>query len=368
MSANRKPTTQETFSQRGYFRKSRMNKFTLVDPEYVDWVHRRMARRPDISQAFAAIGNLQPSSKTVLPMGLGYMQAEFIGDECLPVWVGGADEKADYPTFGKEQFFAGEKTLLGVGVKPPRLDIAITWATVTVDVHGNETIIDDREGAAAAYLPVPLDRYKAEVQRSQLGTEKENEQATLLRTAANYASGYSETLSGNYQWDNANSLAIDAILAKREKVRKATRSRPDLFWLGPDALTILAKSPQVIKAVQYAGTKTSPAGSVPVETLVALFGMSIISGEAGVSATYGAAPSDIWGVDAGILCSGRGQMIAQRLGITVSTEAYPFFKTYRDESVGPKGALVQKASAAWKLPSFLNNTAGYLWKATGTAL
>jgi len=89
----------------------------------------------------------------------------------------------------------------------------------------------------------------------------------------------------------------------------------------------------------------------------------IIVGYAGVSATFGASPTDLWSQHAGLVVTGEGQLIGQRFGITVTTAGYPSFTAYQDRSVGSKGATIYKYANAWKIPAApLNNAAAFLWK------
>lgn len=343
---------------------------TEADPGMVKFFAERLAKNPEIAkligpEAFATITEYQPNSRTVLGTGIGYAQGGFIGSVLLPEYVGGADEKADYPVFGKELFYK-ENTTLNLGARPKRLDINLSFNTVKLNVHAAEVATDKREIPLSGSLPVGIEAFKSNVLRTQIKNEKESEQADLLRTTGNYAAGYSETLSGTSQWsDGANAKPIAAVFAKRQKVFKATRRMPDTFWMGPDVLTALATNDSV-RATAYAGGIAATAAPVSMEALAAIFRMSLVVGDAGISTSPTGDPTDLWGNDAGILWVGRGEVIAPRFGITLTSEGYPSVQLYDDDTVGPKGASVEKYADGWNVIALVNK-AGYLWKAASAS-
>jgi hypothetical protein len=342
---------------------------TEVDPGLAKFMRERLMKRVPESeylQRFGPVTDFQPASKTVLPMALGYTQAPHIVDLLFPPFVGGLDLKADYPNAGLEKFDQ-LNTLINFGSAAKRLDIKISWSTVRVDLHANETVVDDLEAQAASTLPFGFDKELATVQESQMNNEKEQAFETILGTAGtgSYTSGFYQTLATTYQWsDHTTSYTghpIDEVRQKMSKLRKAVGANTFNFWCGPDVIAALITHPDVKSAIQYAGLggKTAPGGVASMDTLTGLFGCNIVVGGAGYL-TAGAR-ADMWLQDAGLLAAPTGSIMSQQFMMNVITEVFPYFYTYRDERLGPKGSMVQKFSNCWKTVQ-LNKSAGYLWK------
>lgn len=372
----------------GWFRNAKLpnETRTFVDPGYVAHFQKRLREGKNVPSSiqalaatkdqvdkllkraygeFAGVGNYQRSTATQLPMGLSYTQAEFIGPAILREFVGGLDLKAEYPVYGTEAFEVIGSTKKPFGAKSDRVDINVAWETVTCDQHHKETTVEDAERAAGAWLPQGIDTTKANVLLSQLRTEKEIDVATLVATTSQYASGYSETPTGADMWDHQDSDPLTDILDAKNVVRRGTRERPKTFWSGEDVLYKLQRNPKIVESIKYTGTKLSPGSIVPVEGLVAMLMMDILTGSAGAITTAGGSIADIWAQDAGLINNSMDPM-AQRFGILVTTLGYPDSREYREEQIGTKGATVIKQSDAWKAIR-TNNKGGYLWKQAVTA-
>ncbi len=343
-------------------------RFTEVDPELVTFIRNKLKEGaiptsivPAEVQHFAAIGNYQPATRTTLPMALGYVQAPFIGSELLPEFVGGADEQASYPTFGFEKFYAAGDAVAMAG-ELQESDVTVTWTTVALDVYGKKAYVDRRERSAAVTLPIGIDAYKMAVIETQVKTQKEKAQADFMRSTGNYLSStYYSTLSGSTQWSHASGVPITDVVTKSDVIRQAVRVSPDVFWTGERGLQALRRNAQVIESVKYTGTRGLPGNMVPIDTLVALFGKTIVIGGAGGTTTPGGtSATDLWDDDAGLVCTGLSQVEAVRFGITVGSAGYPNIRTFPDENRGAKGSDAMTYSDAWKLKS-IKNTAAYLW-------
>lgn len=343
--------------------------FTEVDPGLATFIHEKLRTKlseGEYLQRFGPVTDFQPGSKTVLPIALGYTQGGFIADVLFPPFIGGLDLKADYPNSGLEKFDS-LNTLVNFSSAVKRLDIKITWATIRIDLHANETVVDDLEAQAASYLPFGFDAELAAVQEAQIKNEKELSFQSVLSTAstASYTTGFFATLSGTGQWsDHTVSYTgrpIDEVRQKMSKIRKVVGADNFIFWCGPDVIAALISHPDVKSAIQYAGlgSQAAPGGIASMATLSGLLGCQIAVGQAG-SLSAGSR-TDLWLQDAGLIAAPAGGIMNQRFMLNVTTEAFPYFYTYRDERLGAKGAMVQKYSAAWKAVQ-LNKSAGYLWK------
>lgn len=370
-------------SQRGTWRYNSIAdhpEYVPIDPEKVAFMRKRISERMPtgvvsdaVRETFAAPAQYRPATRSMFPGGLGYVQTAYIGSLVLPEWqaqpVGGRPkEQASYPVTGTEKFTINDREI-GPGEKPDRVDIAVSFTALTLKVYGGSVMVEDRERdeAAGNLAGLDLDMYKLGVIETATNTLKEKHQATLVKTTGNYSSGtYYTTLSGSTQWSHASGVAIDNIAGAKRTVAKGALEDPDLLWLSPDAFTALRKNAQVLTAVQYGGDKVSPGTMVPPSTLVALFGLNIAIGGARNATTPGGAVSEIWGQDAGLVCTAPGQMLGVRFGVTATSTAYPYQATERQGLIGGRGGDESVYTDAWKV-AVVKNTAGYLWVNASTA-
>lgn len=365
--------------------------FVPVDPDKVRFVQERIAggaapssivpesaqvaaqialgkASKDTAQRFAGLVNYQPGTKGTMPMGLGYVQAARIGSLVLPEWQS-PKEKASYPVTGTEKLVTNDKKV-GINGSVDEIDGAITWPTLELGGYGAKVYIDDREREEAAGNMPPgmtIDAWKLDMVQTSTETLKERHQATFVKATGNYASGsHYTTLSGSTQWSHASGVPIDDIAGKRRTVTKASLGDVDLFWLTEDSFTAIRKNPQVIAAVQYTGTRELPGTMISAGTLVALFNMNIaIAGARGATAPGGTV-SEFWGQDAGILCTGGGNPMNVRFGITVTKTGWPVVLIDREPNRGLKGSDKVQYADEWGIQS-IKNSAGFLWINASTA-
>ena len=319
-------------------------------------------------QRFAALSSFQPSARTTLPMGLGFYQAPFIASEILQEFVGGPDERAAWPTYGLEKF-DGSHNAVGIGATPAESDLLVTWNAVNLKVFARTVNIDRRSRAASVTLPEGLDTTAADNVRTQVETGKEEDVALFMNTDANYLdSSFYTTLSGATQWSNASGVPLTNIPNAMAHVRKAVRTWPDLLVLSADAFIAIRRNPQVLAAVQYTGTLARPGQMVPIETLIALFGMSVVVGEAGGGLLPdGSDVSDVWGQDAYIVVTGTGKVVAPRFGALITAGGYPKVRMWPREDRGATGSDAITFSDAWAAFSVAKGAA-YHWKNASAVL
>ena len=345
-----------------------------VDPDMVKFIKERIrngripeAIVPANVQQFASISDFQPAARTTLPMALGYYQAEFVGDEALPVFVGGADEKAAWPEFAFEKFaaVAAAAALLG---PPTRTSLNVTWHTVTVEKYPIQIDIDRRARAASVTLPRGIDTIAMENIKAQVGVTKEVAQHALLAATGNYSTAAWYPTIGT-SWNSAGNPAsysgvpITDVSLGMSVVRGGVRAWPDLLLLSPNAALGMRKNQQIIDTVRYTGTMERPGTMVSDATLAAIFGgifnVSIVVGGAGYSSLpSGASPTDVWGNDAWLVCTGQGMIEAPRFGMTVTAAGSPRVRAFPNELLGADGSDSIVLTDSWKVVA-VNNKAAY---------
>ena len=338
-----------------------------VDADLAAFIAKNAEKVPAIGK-FTSLTDFQPAARTTLPMALGYPQAEFVGDEALPVFVGGADEKAAWPEFAFEKFAAIAQAVGLLGA-PTRTSMNVTWHTVTLEKYPVQMDIDRRARAASITLPRGLDTIALENLKSQVGVTKESAQATFMKTTGNYfdATYYPSVTP----WSNAGTpaayggLPIDDLTKGMAHIRVGIRQWPELLLLSPNAALSLRKNQQIIDAVRYTGTKDNPGTMLTNSQLAALFAgllnLTIVVGEAGSASLPNGQPvTDVWGNDAWLVATGKGQIEAPRFGMTVASAGSPRVRAFPQEGLGADGADSIVYTDAWQLVSIAKKAAYWM--------
>jgi hypothetical protein len=347
-----------------------MNNLTLVDPDKVRFVREKLkANQADVeriigAETFATIAGYIPTTPgSVVPISLGTYQGEFIGTKVLPNFNIGALETGYYPKFRNEAFFVDDDKI-AIGASAKRTDMGVDWDTVTVDVHGWETALDPRVDRAAASQGINLGLQQADLIKARVALGEESHLNGILTATGSYASGHYQTLTSTALWsDYTASDPITEIILERELVRTKTRKAADTFWASRPVWVKLMFHPKITALVQYGAGKSNPAAPISSDVLAAILGMNILIADAGVSATNGADPGDMYGKKAGLAIVGdTSNQVQPRFGINAKSTSYPKVTQWFDPSAGAEGSNVVKYADAYK-GKVCKNTAGYLWAA-----
>jgi len=319
---------------------------------------------PEDIQHFAAISSFQPREHTTVPYMLSYVQGGYIGDTLLASLVAGPDERGawpelDYSAFGVDPDMKG----VAINGPVPMSDFVITWHNFEIKVVPRGTKVDRRLRDAGVTLPTSTDAIASNLVDTQLKTQKEYEQATFIRDTGNYlSSDYYANVAGTDKWTDDASKPIDMIVNGDETLRAGpARTRADVLWFSPKAFLGLRKSAQIKEAVKYTGTWGQPGTLVPIEVIVALFGKNVVIGDSGGSTVLGGTPTDLWGSDAGLVCTGQGRILGVRFAFTGTSSGYPVYRVVPVELEGGKGSDAIVETDAWSIES-VKKSAAYLWK------
>ncbi|MDP2317459.1 MAG: hypothetical protein Q8P41_31535 [Pseudomonadota bacterium] len=342
--------------------------FVPVDPDRVRHVQKALADGKIPSSVIptdvqlAAVGSYLPPQKEIAPLALGYVQGVPIGSLVIPEFTS-LKRKAAIPSFGAEKFAVNDKPI-GTGGSVDDVDTSISWLETAIEAYGGKTYVDDDErDEAAGNLPpgISVEGVKLDRLVTSYDTLKEKHQATFARNTANYAtspSNFFDTLAATTQWTHADSTPVTDWARARRKIQKYGLTDVDLGWLSGDAATALRMNPQILAAVKWTGEK--PGNMVPIDFLVALFGMNLAVASMVASAYPGETPSELWGQDAGMVATGRGQVLGRRFAATATHAKYPYESVERDGDRGGRGSDRIRHSDAWGLKSLATN-AGYLF-------
>lgn len=313
---------------------------------------------------FAALSQYQPPTRALANRGIGFAQSAFIGTMLAPEITATPDgsEQASYPVWGKEAFFTGDSDIVGVSGDTKRADLALTWVPITLDVHAKEVYVDPREERAAGAAALSVVPRKTELARMQVEGKKEVTIAAKFLAEASYKDNtYYATLGGATQWSNAASTPIAAIVAQIEALRKVNGVRPNTLWLSPNAYRALRFHPNITALTQYTGTRANPNTPAGLDTLSAIFGLTVVVGEAVNTTTIGGAFADVWGDKAGLTYVGGANLYEPQFAATLVAGGFPKVLAFRSNTEGAEGSDCYRYMDAYAVVVMLN-TAGYLWE------
>lgn len=241
---------------------------------------------------------------TAIAMAYRNPAVSLIADEVLPRVQ--TAKKFNYTEYDQAQGFTVPNTLVGRKSEP--VQVSFTGEQITDEVldYGLDDIVPNDEIEAFNSMPKPStggpmspEQASAMYLESLIQLDREVRVANLIFAASSYASGNSETLSGNSQWsDYANSNPLGHIMDTLDK----PLVRPNTVVLGQRVFTVLRQHPKVVQAVygsaQGAGTVTRQQLAELLEVQTVLVGGSFVN-----TARKGQAPvlARTWGKHAAFL-------------------------------------------------------------------
>jgi hypothetical protein len=243
-------------------------------------------------------GNAPVHTDQVLTnISLGWPAGEMLGSQFLPPVV--VKKQSDkYFVYGRESWALP----VGNDLRAPGTEalevpgLALSTDSYFAQEHALQIPVTDEEKENAD-APLSPEADGAELVTSQLMLIREIAIQTLMRTAANYASGYSTTLSGTAQWnDYANSAPITDVRTGRSKIYSGIFLEPNTMAIPYEVMAVLENHPDFIERIKY-----SERGILTPDLISNFFGgMKILTaGAAYNSANPGqtAALGYIWGKD-----------------------------------------------------------------------
>jgi hypothetical protein len=223
-------------------------------------------------------------------IAIAYRNPTLIADLVLPrVTVGKQDYK--YTIFTQKDGYTVPNSRVGRKGQTNRVEFTGT--------EGNGSCIDYalEDGIPQADIDNAPANYNPRARATTLLTDlialgREVRVATLVTTAANYASANKATLSGTSQWDDATSDPVEAIGAALD----VPLIRPNSMTLGQAVWTKLRSNPAIVKA---ANRNSGDSGMASKQAVMDLFELEHINVGQGFvnTANPGQAPSysRVWG-------------------------------------------------------------------------
>lgn len=346
-----------------------MSKLTTVDEGLVQEIGERIALGiKDGLHTFTPAASLRPGNKATISRGIGFAQNGFIGTTLMPEVQASPDgtETAVYPVFAKEMFLV-EPDIVGIGGNTKRSDLDMSWTEVGLDVHAHESAADPREVRIANAAGIDLAAKKNELAKAKVEIAKEYSIATLLTTGGNYAGNTVALTTGASgtswaQFASANSDPVTEVATRDEAMRKKIGRRSNVMFLAAGVYSKLRFHPKIQALVQYGSSKVNPSLPVDASVLAAVFGKTIVIGDAIHTAKLNSAFVDTWGDCAGLLYVADADLYSPQFGFTLTSSGYPKSLQFEDKSRGAEGSQVYRYIDAYR-PVIAHANAGFLWTA-----
>lgn len=315
----------------------------------------------------AHIDSLKLASDPVITnIAQGVSNFGFVSDLLLPE-INVSKPTGKYPIFSAEhmKIHEAERAYKDPKVKTmPTEDMS--FGTFNLKEYGLDIVIDHLEIEAAQDL-VNLEQYYTEKVMESLKLSQEYQRVTLLQNTANYASGHSETLSGNDIWDDVDSKPLEQIKDAISTIRSKTAQYPNILVLGLDSYNALQEHSSLIEKMKYSQL------AVVTEDLIASMistkenPIQVVVGAGMYKDPISGEMKDLWG-DIAILACVTNKKREQRnkyessFGYTFTMSGYP----YGGRAATEYGLTTKVAAFMRYQAAITKNTAGYLFKNTRT--
>lgn len=205
--------------------------------------------------------------------------------------VSAAAQSGLYWTFGRDdQFLPPDGTLRAPGARPHQVRRTLSTSNFFARGYSLERQITAEEMKVWGVNNLGDARMDAVTQVTRLlQLDAEKKAATLLTTAANYASANKVTLAGSNQWDNAASTPINDVENAKLQISLIGQQATALI-LTPYVLKALKSNPQVI--ARFVNVKGGP---VTNDQLASILGIDQILVASAVQVDASNTPSFLWG-------------------------------------------------------------------------
>jgi hypothetical protein len=228
-------------------------------------------------------------------ISIGYPNTGLVGEGLFPP-VPVRKQSDKYNIWGREGWLP-EDDVRAPGTEANEIDgLRRSDDSYFANEHSLQIAVTDEERENAD-SPLSPDRDGTELVTGKILMGRELVMKTMVTTAANYASGYSITLSGTDQWnDYANSDPIADIKTGRRAIHAGIFTDPTLGVVPYEVMSVLEDHPDFIDRIKY-----SERGVVTQEIIAALLGIPkvIVPGVGVASGNPGQALSlgYLWGKD-----------------------------------------------------------------------
>lgn len=281
----------------------------------------------------------------------------YVGDQLFPTVP--VKKQADkYYVWGKESWIPETGDYRAPGTEANEIPgMGVSLDTYYAQEHALQIAVTDeeRENADSPFSP---DRDGTEMVTSKVLLGRELAMKNMVQTAANYASGFSSTLSGTTQWsDYTNSDPVIAAKTARNAIHDRVYVDPTIAVIPYQVMQQLIDHPKIIQRIQYtdrAILTPELVASVMQLPKVVVPGMAYGTSPVGTNGNA-VATAYVWGKD--VLFA----YVPPRPGLKVPAFAYEFAWTY-----GGQAQVVDRWREEKRASDVIRMRRRYDLKAVGT--
>ncbi len=197
-----------------------------------------------------------------------------------------------------------------------------------IEEHSLEDVVADEEVENADNPLTPMSDATERLTNTIL-LNRENIQMTMATTAANYATGYTATLSGTAQWnDYANSDPITNVRTAMKKIHDTFFRDPNLVIMGYDVYWQLTEHTDILARITYSAPQVTTR-----EIIAEVLGIPgfVVAGGGALTSVYGQTETFgyLWPKD--VLFA----WVPPRAGRRTPAYGYEFVQTYAGGGMQP---------------------------------
>lgn len=245
---------------------------------------------------FIAISTTPQTNKLLSQLAVGFPNYGFVADKLCPIVDVGEDaEQGVY--FEWDKYYLNEtvedvRAIRGHSNEPD--DPTVSERTYSAKAHSLAKPIDPRDFKQHKNKELKMVQSIQEGLLSLLLIKKERRVASLLTTAANYASDHKETLTGNDQWSDFVNSDIEGKIEDSREVVALSGFEPNTIEIPITTWRKIRQHPQLRALIKSLDNKLLTDDMIPAS----LFGLElVVPGSRSVTSLPGAteAIARIWG-------------------------------------------------------------------------
>jgi len=299
-----------------------------------------LIKAPKEFAANAELGLLRIADPVATALVQGFTNQELIGDKLFtPVRM--AKESGRFPAFGKEAFIIPANIKRAIGQKVQRVQTQSGYVTQALSEYALGVAIENRERNEWAGTPDMLLNMKLNAVTQKIALYREQLQATLATTAANYDTGLAVSGAGK-AWETAGDPVKD-MLDMQELILKKNGRFANKAFFSWGAWLLFINNSAVLNRIKYGGTAISPAQMSPAaaaqllqvdEVLIgkAVYGYGSDGGVKKSAPTMAFAWDSVQANNAGLMIVGSGGGVESAFGYTWERINSPIVESYYDNA------------------------------------
>lgn len=291
--------------------------------------------------ADAQLGLLRIADPVATGVVQGYTNADLVGDMLFPS-LRMEKESGRFPAFGKEAFVIPANIKRSIGEKVQRINTQTGYITMSLSEYALGVAVENRERSEWAGDPDMLVNGKLLTVTEKIALYRENLQATLATTSANYGTD-NKANGASLGWAGDGNPIID-MRTGWKAIRKAIGRRPNVAWFTPTAWELFINNRKVLERIVYGGaiipatiTPEMVASLLQVDKVIVAYavngtGTSTDGGVKKTALTMGYVWEPSGNAFAGLAFVGKAAGIEPSFGYTYERKNSPVVESYYDNA------------------------------------